>query len=371
MENIQLSKEQLDALLKNAISEYSKEVGMDNIDRKFGVFPNTTSEDYSKMDKATRLNKWIRAIVSNSPNDLAFVKAMSEGTASAGGFLVPVEFRQEIIRVAEQYGFARKYGNVFGTSLDTVNLVSEATLPTVAWTTEAAQITASDAAFAQPSIAVKKLAGITAMSRELFEDDKSNLQAYLASAFGEQIAYKEDEAALIGDGSSSYGSVTGLVNFASTNILDSGSSTTGAGVTADNLLDLAFQSGISDGERNGAVYIMHPTVLSYIRKLKGSGSGEYLVQGSLVNGLPSIWGYPVVTSPVMGIGASANDKFVVFTNPKRHLHFADREQVQISVGREGTVNSINLFEKDSLAIRVTERVGMACAIEGGVAVLKV
>ena len=369
MENIQLSKEQLDVLLKNAISEYAKEMGMDKVDRKFGVFPNTTSEDISKMDKSTRLNKWIRAIVSNNPNDIAFVKAMSEGTGSAGGFLVPIEFKQEIIRVAEQYGFARKYANVFKTSLDTVNLVSEATLPTVAWTTEGAQISASDAAYAQPSISIKKLAGITAMSRELFEDEKSDLQGYLAQAFGEQIAYKEDEAALIGDGSSSYGSVTGLLNFGSVTVDSGGAS--GAAITADNLLDLAFASGISDGERNGAMYIMNPTVLSYVRKLKGSGSGEYLVQQPIVGSLPSIWGFPVVTSPVMPLGAADADKFVVFCNPKRHLHFADREQIQISIGKEGTVGSTNLFEKDSVAIRVTERVGMVGAIASGVGVLTV
>lgn len=370
MENIQLTKEQLDVLLKNAISEYSKEIGLDKVDRKFGVFPNTTSEDYSKMDKATRLNKWIRSIVSNDPSDIAFVKAMSEGTGSAGGFLVPQEFKQEIIRVAEQYGFARKYANVFKTSLDTVNLVSEATLPTVAWTSEGAQISASDAAYAQPSISIKKLAGLTAMSRELFEDDKSDLQGYLATAFGEQIAYKEDEAALIGDGSSSYGSVTGLVNFGGV-VVDSGSGSTGASITADNLLDLAYDSSISDGERNGAMYIMHPTVLSYVRKLKSSGGGDYLVQPATTGGLPSIWGFPIVTSPVMPIGAAADSKFVVFCNPKRHLHFADREQIQISIGKEGTVGATNLFEKDSLAIRVTERVGIVGAIAGGVAVLKV
>lgn len=370
MENVVLTKEQLEVLLKNTISEYSKEIGLDSVDRKHGIFPNTTSEDYSKLTKEQRLNKWIKGIVSNNPADSVIVKALSEGTGSAGGFLVPQEFRQEIIRVAEQYGFARKYANVFKTSLDTVNLVAEDGLPTVAWTSENAQITESTSSFTQPSISIKKLAGISAMSRELFEDEKSNLSQYLSQVFGEQIAYKEDEAALIGDGTSSYGSVTGLVSFGGV-VVDSGSGSTGASITADNLLELAFSSSISDGERNGAMFIMHPTVLSYIRKLKGSGSGEYLVQPAVASGLPSIWGFPIVTSPVMGIGAEADSKFVVFTNPKRHLHFADREQIQLTIGKEGTVGSNNLFEKDMYAIRVTERVGMACAVAGGVAVLKV
>lgn len=367
MENIQLTKEQLDALLKNTIAEYSKEVGMDKVDRKHGVFPSTTPEDYSKLDKTARLNKWIKSIVSNNPSDLAFVKEMSEGTGSAGGFLVPTEFRQEIVRIAEQYGFVRKYANVFGTSLDSISLVAEAGMPTVAWTGENAQISASDASFANPTITVKKLAGITAMSRELFEDEKSNLSSYLSQAFGEQIAYKEDEAGLVGHADSGFS--TGLLGFG-TVVVDSGVGSISA-VTADNLLDLAFSSSITDGERNGAMYIMHPTVLSYIRKLKDS-SGSYIIQQPIAGGLPSIWGYPVVTSAVMPhTSAVADTKYLIFCNPKRHLQFADRQQVQISVGKEGTVGANNLFEKDMLAVRVTERVGLTGVLAGGVAVLKV
>lgn len=365
---VTLSMPELENLVKNSVTEIAKELGVGQVERKHGVFPETTPEDMKGLSKTQRVNKFIRAVATG---DVATQKALSEGTTTAGGFLVPEEFRLDILRVAEQYGLVRRYANVFPTSLDTINLAASNAENTVSWTTESNQITETTASFTSPTINVRKLAGITAMSSELFNDEKANLLAFLAGVFGEDIAKKEDQAALIGDGTSTYGSYTGLLNFASTNLQAAQSGATSyQNFTPDDYLDLIYQAGMTEGARSGGAYVIHPTVFAAIRKAKASGSGEYVVQMPIdPNTPPSLWGYPVLVSQAMPSTDASATKFVGFGNFKR-LYFADRQQMQLTVGSEGTVGSNNLFEKDMLALRVTNRCGMVWTLESKLAVLK-
>lgn len=367
--NVQLSMEQLETLLKNGIAGIAAELGAGKVERKNGVFPDTTPQDMKELTKEQRVNKFIRAV---AKGDVAVQKALSEGTTTAGGFLVPEEFRLAVIRVAEEYGLIRRLANVFPTGLDTINLAASNAENTVAWISENSIITETTASFTSPTIAIKKLAGITAMSKELFNDEKANLLSFISGVFGEDIAKKEDQAGLIGDGTSTYGSQTGLLNVSGINALAAPSGATSYfDFTADDYLDTIFQSAMTGGSRSGGAFVMHPIVFSKLRKVKTSGSGEYVVQMPTAPGVPpSIWGYPIEVSEVMPSTDAAATKFVGFANFRRHCYFADRQSMELTIGTEGTVGSNNLFEKDMLALRVVNRVGLVWVLGAKLASLK-
>ena len=236
MENVMLSTEDLKGIVSNAILETTKALGMDKVDRKHGVFPETSSEDLNNLSKEQRLKKWLKAVQTKDAVTLAQVKALSEGTGSAGGYLVPDEFRLDVIREAELHGVLRKNAFIFPTTVDTINLNSDAGSVTVAWTGENTQVNASQFTLGQTTMSIKKAAGITAISNELLEDAQFPIVQYLATLFGEKLAEAEDSQGLIGTGSPFTGLIGGLTGIntytmSTSSILD---------ITADDLLSLVM-----------------------------------------------------------------------------------------------------------------------------------
>ncbi|MCI0706039.1 MAG: phage major capsid protein [Ignavibacteriae bacterium] len=377
---VQLNMGEFQTLMQNVIGSVIKELGLTKVDRKHGIFPGAVNEtELLQMTKEQRLNLFLRTILSKNPShqnidriaqeyqsmsgEGIFQKALSEGTDADGGYLVPEEFRAEVVRVAEDYGWVRKNAFVFPTDSDTLNLTSEVDTVAVGYTNELAQITHDQPVFGRPVISVKKLAGITSLSNELFADSKFPLVTYLTTIFAEAIAGAEDTQGLVGTGSP----FTGLLN-AGTVITTATENTFENATTPDNLLTVIFS--LAEKYRKGARFVMHPTVYSYLLKKKASGSGEYhMVQPGTGTQPPTVWSYPVDFSEKMPSSTALDTKYILFCNPKR-LWFADRQQLTVALATEGTVNDVNLFEKDARAIRVTERHGMVVTPAAGVAVLK-
>lgn len=369
-----LNMQELETMFKSVLETRIKELGLDEIDRKHKIFSVEDEKNYASTSEKQRLKDFVKSVFMKDRNAMSKVynsfgmeKALSEGTTTAGGFLVPDQFRTQVIHVAEIYGKARQEANVFGFSGDTLYLTTDNGVVSVAWTAENNPIPHSQPVFAQPSISIKKLAGITAMSNELLADAQFDIVAYLAQLFGEQIAYKEDLAFFTGDGTSTYGSITGLTNFASTSV-QTMTSTSIADITAQDINNLVFK--VPTKYRSGAKLYMHPTIFSYI-KTNQATTGEYIiVDPTNPNQNPKMFGYDVVEVEAMPTSDAANSPYVGFSNMRRHCYFADRQSMGIAIGTEGTVNSDNLFEKDMSAVRVTERIGGTWVLETGVGLLK-
>jgi HK97 family phage major capsid protein len=54
----------------------------------------------------------------------------------------------------------------------------------------------------------------------------------------------------------------------------------------------------------------------------------------------------------------------------RNIYIGDRRRIAVALADQATVGSTNTFEEDMLAMRVTERIGMAIALPQAFAVLK-
>jgi HK97 family phage major capsid protein len=88
-------------------------------------------------------------------------------------------------------------------------------------------------------------------------------------------------------------------------------------------------------------------------------------------GMPNtIWGLPYVKSTVFpkttDVGSQANKPFMAIYDP-RYLMIGDRRNITLEFSKEATVTSsdgetsINLFEQDMVAIKVTERIDIQLA----------
>lgn len=310
----------------------------------------------------------------------ASLKAMSEGTNSAGGYFVPEEIQSGIIRMVEDFGLVRKFSTKISMpKTDTLNLPRLTTSVTVSWPGENTAGTPSDPVLGNVVLAVKTLMGITAVSNELLQDSNTSITEMLMTLFAEAIAGEEDNQGLMGSGSP----FTGVMNDASVNLVApaAGNSTFTLCTTADNLRDMITQ--IKPWALTGAGYFMHRVVLALAQKIKDT-TNNYIVTAptqvvfSDVNGgsygaagLPAgyIWGYPVYLSEKLPSSTAVSTKYVIFGNLK-FLYLGDRQEMKLEVSNAATIGGVNAFAANQSVVRVTERVALAVALPTAFAVLR-
>lgn len=139
-------------------------------------------------------------------------KAHNEGSNVSGGFLVPVQFERAIIDLRETYGTFRSMVPVMPMSSDSMTIPRRTGGLTAYFTGEATQFTESEKTWGQVQLVAKKFGALTRMSKELSEDAIINVADDLASEIAYAFAQKEDACGWNGDGTSTYGGITGVKN---------------------------------------------------------------------------------------------------------------------------------------------------------------
>ena len=173
---------------------------------------------FDSEQNAYRAGLWFKASFLNDKdanrlcNDYGILNTATEGTNSAGGYLVPTELSDAIIAIRNRGGVARQLCKVVGMSSDVLNIPKVTAGLTVDYPAEAAAITASDQTWGTITATAAKRAIISKVSNELLHDSVISVIDDLAVAIGNAFATREDAELILGDGSSSFGSVTGLVS---------------------------------------------------------------------------------------------------------------------------------------------------------------
>lgn len=303
------------------------------------------------------------------------VRALSTLTGAAGEHLLPKPFLSEVFVIIEERGVARNFFRGVPMGSKDLDLKDVATKPVVNWTDEAADISESQPAFGNQKLDTKKLAALTPWTTELQEDEVFGLLPILQELFAEAILEKEDEAGFIGDGSSTYGGFTGILNLAGAETFTmAGGSTSFFDSTADDFRKLVDQ--VSLARRRNARYFMHPDIISHIETLKDT-DGNYIYRKPGDDSRPAtLWGYPVTLTEVMPSASDddAESKFAVFGDPNRML-FGTRRGITLMTSMEGAITagnnvSFNALTNDGAILRITERIGFKAPIEDAFANLE-
>lgn len=317
-----------------------------------------TSNEVKKFHEDVVIFSFLKALRNNDMatvqtiSDMAAVKDLSEGTNSAGGYLVPSVLSNRIYEIILAQGIARREMTVVPMTSKTMDLSTLATRPTIYYVAEGAAITQSDPAFGRKTLTTQKMAGITAMSNEVFEDANINLVPYIIQKFAEAFTHEEDKAFF---NTSSSGGITGILEDTGVNIVTMASTKTAfSDVSYANLVDVIYSLDVS--QRAGAQWCMSSDILAYISKLVDDNNNPLWMMTR--EGQPSrLLGYPVIENDQMpGTADSAvSTSFIAFGNYKNYI-IGDRRAVDAKVLKEGTVGSTNLAEKDSTGVVITQRV---------------
>lgn len=195
--------------------------------------------------------------------------ALTIGTDSEGGYLVPDEYEKKLVEALEE--------EVFFRNLATLINPCRLTLGCNDWDL-AVTARCLDDSFGQTTISAFKLATMIKVSDELLNDSVFNIEQYISREFGRRIGTKEEEAFFIGDGK---GKPTGIFN--ATGGAETGVTSTGTSITFDDVMDLYYS--LRAPYRNKAVWLLNDSTVKAIRKLK-DGNGNYIWQPSVREGEP-------------------------------------------------------------------------------------
>lgn len=243
-------------------------------------------------------------------------RAQSVGTNTAGGYLVPAIFQEELIKSLKAWGpmldpgvtrllrTATGAAITFPTMNDTANVG--------ALIAENAQVSTSEVAFGTKTIdAFKYTSGVTLISDELLQDAVIDVEQIVRDAMAERIGRIANTHLTTGDGSSK---PNGIVTAAGTQ-----AAAGAAAITFDDMINLEHAVDPAYRSDPSVAWMFNDGTLKALRKLKDL-NGAYIWQPADVKaGAPAtILGYGyAVNQAVADIGTGA--KSVVFGAMNKYL----------------------------------------------------
>jgi HK97 family phage major capsid protein len=243
------------------------------------------------------------------------------GTDSLGGFLVPDEFRKELIMSLTDANVMRGLATVFTTTSGIMTIPVNSAHGSASWKTEEAAYATSDETFAEITLNAYKATALIKVTEELLNDGAFPIESFVAQEFGRRLGKLEEEAFVNGSGS---GQPTGIVGGAA-----AGKTATATNaITADELMDLYHSLGRA--YRAKAVFLMKDSTVQLLRKLVTGVSGDktYLWQPGLQVGEPDrLLGRPVVVSEFMP-AATTGLKPVIFGDIS-YYYIGDRQAMSM------------------------------------------
>jgi HK97 family phage major capsid protein len=335
-------------------------------------FPGTRDE---ANFKAYAFGQWVRGTVLGNASAAKWcnehgVKSQVEGTDNVGGYTVPEIVSSSLIWLRNEYGIARRYSRIYPMTSDTLNVPNASTSTTTYYPGEATAITASDVTFSQVQLLAKKLAILTIVSKELNEDTVIDFGAMLAQDFAYGLALAEDAAAFQGDGTSTYGSITGIMprikalsgtftSIASMVVGPSGSQTALSSFTLAN-----FQSMVAKLQpyANQPRWYMHKQVFynGVADKLIALGGNSIMDLQNAYGPEPTLFGIPISFVQNMPSTTGVSKDVAILADLSKGVAFGDRRGVTVEVSDQVK------FVEDALTFKATERYAFNCFDVGNV-----
>lgn len=281
--------------------------------------------------------------------------AAREGYGEKGGHLVPTQFEQNIIDLRERYGVFRREVRFRPMASDSMVIPRRKSGLTAYFVGEGVAPTASDLLWNRVELVAKKMAALWVGSSEIAEDSYVDMGATVADEMAYCFATKEDDCGFNGDGTSTYGRMTGVAVRINDGNHAASIHTAASGNTGFETLDIEDFLGCVGklpeyAEGMAKWYISKAGFAASMQRLMYAGGGNtYLdYQGKRVL---AFLGYPVVITQKLNatLGADASKIKVLFGDLNLATTAGERRGLTIAQSTEYG------FATDELAIKGTQR----------------
>jgi HK97 family phage major capsid protein len=311
---------------------------------------------YIKGNRDEKAEQWI-----SSRRGWDIRATATEGSPSAGGYLVPSPLSNAIIDVREATGVSRQVCRVLPMTADTLDVPHKTDGNTVYYPGEAGAVTASDQTWGNVSLSAKKRAILSYVSQELVDDAIIPVLDDLASQMGTEFAWQEDNELINGDGTATYGGETGLLATIHSSAV--ATAATGNDTWPElTVADHAAAMGKLDAKWLGfplswvcsAQY--YTGVMERLMYAAGGNQVDQIKMGA--GGTRMFMGYPVYVTSKMPTSTATATTCALFGAFSQAVIIGDRSGIRIATSDQFA------FDTDRLAIRGTARYDINCYLSG-------
>ncbi len=322
-------EEKMDQLLESFSKRKVEEGGKNKL-----YSPSITKSDVEKMGWKEKGFHYIQAIIRNDENRL---KVLSTDRDPNMGYLVPEEYRLEVMKRSMDASIIRPRATVIPMAHNTLNLNYEDTRPATYWTAEGATKTTTSAKIGRAQLSLNKMATIMLITDELLEDSGINLMDYVTNLLAEAIAEEEDNVFMNGTGTTQ---PNGIDSYTFTTV------DAGGNVGWQDLVDAKFS--LPQAYRNNAVWIAHRRTIALLNNMADDNNRPLLVD--IEGGTKTVaLGLPVLEHNNM-------DQSKIFLGDLKRFIIGEKSGMKFDTTNTATVGDHSNFERDTTSLRVVKRV---------------
>lgn len=285
-------------------------------------------KDFKAFQKAFRFAEFAKALVRK---DEQRAKALST-TDGEGGYLIPDEFRADLIQQMLLTDAIRKYATVIPMQGKLLEIPKLAADVKVYWGTENTSISTTSADFGNMSLTPFRLNAIIYASRELFDDSAISISDILRQRFVDRVADEENKVFIEGDGTTQPKGID-AETFRS---IDAGNA-----LTPDHITKAYWK--LPKVYRATSRWLVNSRTMEHLENSKDD-QGRYLYP-SLQAEVPTLKGRPILVDDYV-------PSTKMFLGDLSFYYIGDRQQVSMEVSTEAG----NTWEKHQVGLKVTERV---------------
>jgi len=277
---------------------------------------------------------------------------------------MPINFASEVVELVWKYGQFRRYATVYPLGTLANKLPKLSTSPAFGVIAQSGAITEKSPQIAFVTFNAFKSGGMVRVPSEIDADSIVALGQFLARYVAREMAKWEDTVGYLGDGTGTYGSVSGIGKKADTlgnKIQLVTTKTHPSDITLTDLRNL--RTKIDAAALAAGAYYMHPTMESFLCSLNTSTYVPYVATGP--NG-PTLEGFPVRWIGVMPIYDTAVhlSQYQVYFGDHSYWYFGERVALDLQVSRDV------YFATDEVGIRALERFDIQLMADNATSVLQ-
>ena len=319
------------------------------------------SKVFSTSEEAYKFGAWCAAIAGApwakqfcADKGIGMEKAMSAGSNADGGFLIPIEFEPTVLRLVEKYGIFRQNAKMVPVQGDSYTYPRRKSGVTAYFTAEGVAGTESTPKYDLITLTPRELMALSKSSNKLNEASAVSIADELATEFGIAFAYTEDNCGFNGDGTSTYGGITGAraaLRAVDTTISNIKGLYVGTGNLYSELVLADFNNVaglLPQYAEAGAKWYCHKKFWESVMKKLALAAGGVTAQ-EIISGVrtPTFLGYPVVVSQVMPSTEANSQVCCLFGDLAMAADFGQKSGMSIAVSD----SALNAFEKNQLCWR--------------------
>ena len=283
-------------------------------------------------------------------------KAQGETVGTTGGYTVPVEIEDQIIALRDVAGVFRREARVRPMGSDSRSMPRRTGGLTAYFLGENSAIAELQANWDNTELRAKKLGALTRVSGELSEDAAADVAQDFVEEMGFTFADMEDGCGFLGDGTSTYGGITGICP----RLLDGAhdASKLVATMGHDTFLELDatdlanLMAKLPERHWPGAKFYCSGFAAASTFVRLGATTGGTIMTARGPRPQLAYAGIPIVLTPKLpGTGDQSGAVMVLFGDLSAAATVGSRREMTVMASR----NRSGSFHLDQIGIRGTER----------------